>query len=205
MEKRIQVTSGNGPKECDYLVHHLQAIILKEARLAGLVAEVLEQSFKDELRSCFTLKLKGDQTDAFLDRWLGTICWINASPFRPKHKRKNWFIGIYELMEHDRISLCDRDILYQTMRSRGPGGQHVNKVNSAVRALHIPTGVIVQVMDTRSQLQNRRLAYERLMEKIQQLQQLEQEKSQQQQWENQSTIVRGGAKRTFKGNSFKEL
>jgi len=205
MEKRIQVTAGNGPKECDYLVHHLQDIILKEASLAGLSTEILEQSFKDELRSCFTLKLKGDQAEAFLARWLGSICWINRSPFRPKHKRKNWFVGIYELAEEHNISLCERDILYQTMRSSGPGGQHVNKVNSAVRALHIPTGIIVQVMDTRSQLQNRKLAYQRLLEKIQQLQQLEWGKSQQQAWENQSAVVRGNAKRIFRGDKFKEL
>lgn len=101
--------------------------------------------------------------------------------------------------------LYERDILYQTMRSRGPGGQHVNKANSAVRALHIPTGIMVQVMDTRSQLQNRKLAYERLLEKVKQLRQAEWEKRLQKERENQSAVVRGNAKRTFAGETFKEL
>ena len=205
MEKRIQVTSGNGPRECDYVVQHLQGIILREAADAGIRAEVVERSYNIDLICNFTLKLNGDQVEAFVTRWLGSICWISNSPFRPEHKRKNWYVSIYELIKQVQVPLNDRDILYQTMRSSGPGGQHVNKVNSAVRALHIPTGIMVQVMDTRSQLQNRKLAYERLLEKVKQLRQAEWEKRLQKEWENQSAVVRGDAKRTFKGKNFKEL
>lgn len=205
MEKRIQVTAGNGPKECNYLVHHLATIIEKQAMEESIVVLKKEQEYRDSLICSFTFSLEGENVEKFIESWLGTVCWINRSPFRPQHKRKNWFVTVCELNSEQQISLHDRDILYQTMRSSGPGGQHVNKVNTAVRAMHIPTGIIVQVMDTRSQLQNKKLAYERLVEKIQYLRRTEQAKVQQQQWENQSSVARGNSRRTFVGDKFKEI
>lgn len=77
------------------------------------------------------------------------------------------------------------------MRSSGPGGQHVNKVNSAVRATHKLTGTSVVVMDSRSQHQNRKIAVERLQNKVAEAQLEQLKKSVSDEWENHLNVQRG--------------
>lgn len=90
------------------------------------------------------------------------------------------------------------------MRSSGAGGQHVNKVSSAIRATHVPTGIAVVSMDSRSQHQNKKLATERLRQKLA-LNNVEQLKSQfQNTWMNQAHVERGNPIRIFEGTDFKK-
>ena len=89
------------------------------------------------------------------------------------------------------------------MRSSGPGGQNVNKVNSAVRAIHTPTGLNVVAMDSRSQHQNKKLAIERLQTKIQEAQLEQLKQSLYDQWENHLQVERGNPVKLFKGTHFK--
>ena len=91
---------------------------------------------------------------------------LDKVSFRKMHKRKNWFIGIFEMMQQKNTSISEKDIQYQAMRSSGAGGQHVNKVSSAIRATHVPTGIGTVAMDSRSQHQNKKLATERLLKKL---------------------------------------
>ena len=120
-----------------------------------------------------------------------------------KHKRKNWFVGVFEIEDQEKIELNERDINYQAIRSSGPGGQHVNKVSSAVRATHVPTGIQVAVTDTRSQHQNKKLAKQRLAEKVVQ-QNLDQLKdSIKDQWNNHQSLERGNPVKVFSGTDFK--
>ncbi|HEY4785594.1 MAG TPA: peptide chain release factor-like protein, partial [Bacteroidales bacterium] len=94
------------------------------------------------------------------------------------------------------------DISFQTLRSSGPGGQHVNKTESAVRAIHIPSGIQVTASDSRSQLQNKKLALERLREKIAQWQMNEVLKKEQTQWHQHNILKRGNPIRVYKGREF---
>lgn len=205
MEKQIQVTSGNGPKECDYFVQHILDIICRQAAAQKISCKIESQEFRDQLLCSFVLRLTGYNAELFVRSWLGSICWVSRSPFRPAHKRKNWFIMIHECISPAPITLHERDILYQTMRSSGPGGQHVNKVNSAVRALHMPSGIAVQVMDTRSQVQNKKIAYLRIADKLVALHQESIKNGDKALWEMQLQLQRGDAKRVFTGNKFKEM
>ncbi|HAF35402.1 MAG TPA: peptide chain release factor H, partial [Sphingobacterium sp.] len=97
-----------------------------------------------------------------------------------------------------------KDVYFQTMRSSGAGGQHVNKVSSGVRATHAPTGVSVQVMDTRSQLQNKEIAMLRLAARLRDLGQATLNAAKAQKWKNQIEVSRGQAKRVFHGQKFIE-
>lgn len=87
-------------------------------------------------------------------------------PVPSKKKRKNWFIdvslcGHSEILEYD-----ETQVRFETFRSSGKGGQHVNKVESGVRAIHIPTGLTVVSTDGRSQHMNKKIALNRLCQEI---------------------------------------
>ncbi len=98
----------------------------------------------------------------------------------------------------------ERDFTFQTMRSSGPGGQHVNKTESAVRATHTPSGMSVVVSDSRSQWQNKKLAIERLKQKLCQweLEQLTQQKAEG--WNEHWNLERGNPIRVYEGEKFVE-
>ena len=205
MEKIIQITSGRGPVECAWVVAQVLKRFLEETKMKGLKHIIIHRE-KGNLSGTVqsvTIRLAGENLEAFLATWLGTIQWIGISTFRKYHKRKNWFIGAFELKQMQTMKVDEKDISFQTMRSTGPGGQNVNKVNSAVRAIHNLTGVQVVAMDSRSQHQNKKLAIARLKEKVNEVN-LEQLKSRMtDEWENHMNLQRGNPIRVFKGKDFK--
>lgn len=89
--------------------------------------------YSDTLRSAL-VSLDGDNAWALSESWCGTIQWICPSPYRPHHGCKNWFLGIGRFTADEKEQ--SDAIRYETLRSSGPGGQHVNKTDSAVRAWH---------------------------------------------------------------------
>lgn len=206
MEKIIQITAGRGPAECTWVVAQVLKKVLDEAQNQSLVTVLLQREVGQENGTIetATISVKGNNADIFVNSWIGTIQWIGQSQFRKMHKRKNWFIGIFEIESQKNTSISENDIQYQAMRSSGAGGQHVNKVSSAIRATHIPTGIAVVCMDSRSQHQNKKLATERLLKKLEDetLQQLKNHVGKQ--WENQLNIQRGNPVRVFSGTDFKK-
>ncbi|WP_294185081.1 peptide chain release factor H [uncultured Sphingobacterium sp.] len=204
-EKYVQVTSGRGPKECNLAVKLVANRISFEASKVGVIVEGLATEEIDGLPSSSTIRLRGNDLDRLLDKWIGTVCWVCKSPFRPLHKRKNWFVEVKldsPVAKEEFLHL--KDVYFQAMRSSGAGGQHVNKVSSAVRATHVPTGISVQVMDTRSQLQNKEIAMLRLAERLKELGREELNVANEQKWKNQIEVKRGQAKRIFHGPNFVE-
>lgn len=205
METYILITSGRGPKECNLAVQLVFERLLAEADQYAISIETMREEKIDGLPCSFVLKLTGKEVELFKDRWRGTICWICQSPFRPNHRRKNWFVEVkdwHPAKSAAKMSL--KDVQFKAMRSSGAGGQHVNKVSSAVRATHLPTGLMVQVMDTRSQLQNREIAVSRLEEQLIALERLQKATAENQRWKDQIAIKRGSSKRIFLGSKFKE-
>lgn len=207
MEKIIQITSGRGPAECTWVVAQVLKKVLQEAEAVQLKATVLQHEAGQENGTVASamVQIIGKEANEFTDSWIGTIQWIGKSTFRKFHKRSNWFIGIFEVDAIQSRAFSEKDIQYQAMRSSGAGGQHVNKVSSAIRATHLPTGISVVSMDSRSQHQNKKLATERLLVKLNE-EQLNLLKEQfQSQWMNQMAVERGNPIRTFEGSDFKKL
>lgn len=206
MEKIIQITAGRGPAECTWVAAQVLKKVLDEALENSIEATVLQRQAGIENGTVATalVLVKGKSVAQFVSSWTGTIQWIGQSSFRKFHKRKNWCIGIFEVEGFNNQPVSEKDIQYQAMRSSGAGGQHVNKVSSAIRATHLPSGLSVVAMDSRSQHQNKKLATERLMEKfrIMELELLKQQVAHQ--WENQLNVERGNPTRTFKGSDFKK-
>lgn len=206
MGKLIQITSGRGSLECQWVVAKVLKVFLEEAKNNTIDYEIIHRENGDEnltLKSV-TLLLKAKNLNEFLKNWLGSICWMGKSTFRKLHKRSNWFIGIFELEGLETINFNEKDIQFQTTRSQGSGGQNVNKVNTAVRATHIPTGESVFVQDSRSQLENKKLSIIRLKEKVLEQNIIRLQKRMQETWNNHLNVQRGNPVRTFSGTDFKK-
>lgn len=200
MRRIIQITSGKGPEECERVVSKVVSKLLKEAQMLGLTAS-LTDCVKGNVTNTMlsaTILIEGEKVDVFIKQWEGSIQWISQSPFRKYHKRKNWFVGVKSFDITKEMKIEDKDITYQTMRSSGPGGQNVNKVESAVRATHIPSGISVTSSNDRSQLMNKKDATEKLKNKIMSWQ-LEQTNSKiQDKWMEHNILERGNPIKIFK-------
>jgi peptide chain release factor len=206
-EAIIQITSGRGPAECTWVVAQVLKKVLQEAEALQVKATVLQHEAGQENGTVASamVQIVGKDAAEFVDSWVGTIQWIGKSTFRKFHKRSNWFIGIFEVKAIESRAFSEKDIQYQAMRSSGAGGQHVNKVSSAIRATHVPTGISVVSMDSRSQHQNKKLATERLLVKLNEAQLNLLKQQFQSQWTNQLAVERGNPIRTFEGSDFKKL
>ncbi|MCI5129389.1 MAG: hypothetical protein D3907_13025, partial [Candidatus Electrothrix sp. AUS3] len=100
--------------------------------------------------------------------------------------------------------LDHKDFLFESMRASGPGGQHVNKVKSAIRVMHLPTGLTAMAQEERSQYMNKKLALLRLLAKIKEEQDARTKRSQQEQWGMHNGLERGNPVRVFRGERFQE-
>ena len=205
MEKIIQITSGKGLLECQWVVAKVLKVFLQEAAQEGISYTILSREEGDANLTVksVTLQLKGKELAPFLRTWLGTVCWVGKSAFRKFYQRSNWYIGIFELDQLQRQTFSERDVQFQTTRSQGSGGQNVNKVNTAVRATHLPTGISVFAQDSRSQLENKKLALARLKEKLAEVELQQLAEQAQNHWNNHTQVQRGNPVRTFKGTDFK--
>jgi peptide chain release factor len=142
----------------------------------------------------------------FVTPWLGSIQWICESPYRPEHVRKNWFVAI-RLIPVGTVDSADvepRDINWKAVKASGPGGQHVNKTNTAVQAIHRPTGIKATSAEERSQLANRKRALEKIRVTIASRNEGEKQKEAQRQWIAHRELVRGNPVKTFVGREFTE-
>ncbi|MGI9415509.1 MAG: peptide chain release factor H, partial [Hyphomicrobiales bacterium] len=159
-ERWIMLSAGRGPRECQWVVQRLIPVLCKEAGAQDLSAALSDTGEGDDgLPKSALLAVEGQGADAFAAGLEGTIQWVGASPFRPNHKRKNWFVGVFALAppeEHEELS--PEDVRFEAMRAAGPGGQHVNTTDSAVRARHVPSGLTVVARQERSQHANKRQA-----------------------------------------------
>ncbi|MCS2689896.1 peptide chain release factor H [Bacteroides sp.] len=169
MEKTyLQITSGRGPVECCRVVALVLERILKQAQTRKLKVEIVEKEAGPANRTLLSavIALEGAGCDTLVEEWEGTVLWIARSPYRIHHRRKNWFVGVQTFLLSESREATENEIRYETLRASGPGGQHVNKTESAVRAVYIPSGISVVASDQRSQWQNKKLATERLLVKL---------------------------------------
>ncbi len=154
----LQLTAGQGPVECAWAVIKVLEKLREDAASAGLDARTLDLIPGPEAgtaNSAMVALSGGVDLDSFVNAWRGTVQWIARSPFRPEHKRKNWFVGIEVLEPVEETVFDPKEVRWETMRASGPGGQHVNRTESAVRVTHLPTGLQASAAEERSQHRNR--------------------------------------------------
>lgn len=202
---KLLITSGRGPVECRIAVRGVLHALLSQAQAAGLDADAVEGNDPDSRGPVSAIAvLHGEDAAAFARGWTGSIQWIAQSPVRPHHKRKNWFVGIVQLpaTEVRAYKIEAKDVRFETFRAGGPGGQHQNKTESAMRATHVPSGLSVTAREERSQHRNKALALERLTKLVAAGHELAELAGRRHAQAAHDALQRGHPVRCFKGDNF---
>jgi len=202
----LLITSGNGPEECCLAVGHVLNRMQAEADTKGLMLDLHKVSSKQGFKSVVVV-VNGSSKQQLAKNWVGTIQWVAKSELRPNHKRQNWFVGVVQLetASRSKTDLQTQDVSFESFRAGGPGGQHQNTTDSAVRAVHRPTGIAVVAREMRSQHRNKAVALERLQQIFDAQTQADQQASKAIQNQHHNQLERGNPVRCFKGEKFREV
>lgn len=202
MSVLVQLSAGTGPKECGQAIERAAKKMIKDASKQALNVEIVEEIRNNEGLRSIVLHIQGNQSKDFASTWEGSLLWV--CPLRSGAARKNWYFNAQVFVPSSTAAFNSNEIEFRTTRSSGAGGQHVNTTNSAVQAIHRPTGISVRVENQRSQHANKRLAIELLELKYWEQKQVKDAESRSQQRMQHHTLERGNPTRVFHGLDFIE-
>lgn len=191
----VQISAGQGPSECQLAVAKLFEALKKEYNDLEIISDT-----KGSEKGCFdSIRF---QTEHDLSSLEGTVLWICQSPFRKNHKRKNWYVDVSVIPDIAADKEYPAEFRIEKFHCGGKGGQNVNKVETGVRIIHIPTGLVSQSTEERSQFQNKQRALERMREKLADLQKGQEAEQANAAWREHTRIVRGNPVRIYEGEKF---
>jgi len=190
------VTAGRGPVECRMAAAAVIDEIAAEASAMG-VSVAVDPGEGDPPGSA-VISLGGDGAAAFARSWTGSVLWVDASA-RGRGGRKNWYVGVHRVpVPPSSVEIREADIRFETMRAGGPGGQHQNTTDSAVRATHVPTGLTATARDGRSQHRNKAIAVQRIRDLASMRHSMEADAAQRREWLDRIAVERGNPVRTYR-------
>ena len=197
----LDIQAGSGGTEAQDWAEMLLRMYLRWGEARGFKTELMEVSPGDVagIKSA-TIQITGEYAFGWLRTEIGVHRLVRKSPFDSGNRRHTSFAAVFVSPEIDdsiEIDINPADVRTDTYRASGAGGQHVNKTDSAIRLTHIPTGIVVQCQNDRSQHKNRDQAWKQLKAKLYEMEIQKRSADQQALEESKSDIGWGSQIRSY--------